>query len=88
MHAPNIGGLPARLKGSKWHQLEPLEHYYYFTARTLQGLLRKAKLEVIGRFNLTVSAGWLGKLQNVLGGFGIYVDSGLGVVARRSSGAS
>lgn len=83
-HTPNIGGLPARIKRASWHQIEPLEHFYYFNSVTLKGLLRKAGLEPIDRFNLIVSQGIRGKAQYLLGKLGIYVDNGLGIVARRS----
>jgi 2-polyprenyl-3-methyl-5-hydroxy-6-metoxy-1,4-benzoquinol methylase len=86
LHAPNAGGLPARLHGSKWHQVEPLEHLYYFTARTLGLLLRETGFEPIGRFNISISYGLSRQAQDVLGRLGVYLDNGLGVVARRHSG--
>jgi 2-polyprenyl-3-methyl-5-hydroxy-6-metoxy-1,4-benzoquinol methylase len=83
VHVPNLGGLPAKLYGARWHQIEPLEHFYYFTAKTLRALMRKAELEPVGRFSLIVSKGLRGKAQCFLGGMGVYLDSGLGIVARR-----
>ena len=83
VHVPNLGGLPANLYGACWHQLEPLEHFYYFTVRTLTMLMQKAGLESIDRFNLITSRGSKGRAQRLLGKMGIYVDNGLGIVARR-----
>lgn len=87
VHTPNQGGLPARLYGAKWHQIEPLEHFYYFSAQTLAALMRKASLEPFDRFNLVVSQGLRGQVQRFLGKMGVYVDNGLGIVARRAPNA-
>ena len=84
VHTLNLGGLPARIYRERWHQIEPLEHLYYFTAQTLSALMRKAGLEPIARFNLVISRGVRGKVQRTLGKLGLYLDNGLGVVARRS----
>ena len=84
VHTLNFGGLPAKLGGAKWHQIEPLEHLYYFTGRTLRALMRKAGLEPLDRFSLIASKRLRGRLQYYLGKIGIYVDSGLGLVARHA----
>jgi SAM-dependent methyltransferase len=82
IHVPNLGGLPARLTGRRWHQIEPLAHYYYFDSRTLQNLLRKSGFDPIARFSIVVAGGIGGAFQRWLGRLGIYLDSGLGLVAR------
>ena len=84
VHAPNLGGLPARLQGARWHQIEPLEHFYYFTTKTLKALLRRTGFEPVARFNLVVSRGLRGQVQRSLGRMGVYLDNGLGIVARCS----
>ncbi|MBC8076308.1 MAG: class I SAM-dependent methyltransferase, partial [Chloroflexales bacterium] len=84
VHVPNFGGLPARLRGARWHQIEPLSHLYYFTYRTLAAMLRQQGLEPIARFSLVVAGGARGLAQRLLDRAGVYFDSGLGVVARRS----
>lgn len=83
VHTPNAGGLPARLQGARWPQIEPLGHLYYFSAQTLSLMLQKSGLEPIGRFHLAVSGKVKGMVQASLGRLGIYVDNGLGIVARR-----
>jgi 2-polyprenyl-3-methyl-5-hydroxy-6-metoxy-1,4-benzoquinol methylase len=83
VHVPNFGGLPARLRGASWHQIEPLSHLYYFTHRTLAALLRRHGLEPVARFSLVVSGGARGAAQRLLDRAGLYLDSGLGVAARK-----
>jgi 2-polyprenyl-3-methyl-5-hydroxy-6-metoxy-1,4-benzoquinol methylase len=83
VHVPNWGGVPARLRGARWRQMEPLVHLYYFTRRTLEALMRVSGLEPAGRFNLVVSRGLRGSMQRLLGSVGLYLDNGLGLVARR-----
>lgn len=85
VHTPNAGGLPARLRGAQWSQIEPLGHLYYFTAQTLHALLQKNGLEPIGRFHLAVSGKVKGSIQEGLGRMGLYLDNGLGIVARRKA---
>lgn len=82
VHVPNFGGLPARLYGAKWRHIEPLEHLYYFTGQTLKKLMHQVDLEPISRFNLIISKGFRGKIQCALGKLGMYLDNGLGIVAR------
>jgi len=82
VHAPNFNGLPARLRGPDWHQIEPLVHLYYYTATTLSSMLQKNGFRVIGRFNLVSASGWKAHLQRGLGNLGIYLDNGLGIVTR------
>lgn len=83
VHTPNVGGLPARLQGAQWAQIEPLGHLYYFSARTLSAMLQKSGFEPIGRFHLAVSGKLKGSIQTLLGQMGLYLDNGLGIVARR-----
>lgn len=83
VHTPNAGGLPARWQRAQWSQIEPLGHLYYFSAQTLGALLQKSGFDPIGRFHLAVSGRLKGMIQAGLGRLGIYVDNGLGVVARR-----
>jgi 2-polyprenyl-3-methyl-5-hydroxy-6-metoxy-1,4-benzoquinol methylase len=83
IHTLNIAGIPARLSGARWHQIEPLGHFYYFSSHTLGGLLRNAGLEPFDRFNLVVASGLRAVAQRLLERMGLYLDSGLGVVARR-----
>lgn len=83
LHTPNIGGIPARIAAGRWHQIEPFGHFYYFNAQTLNQLLRQTGFLPVARFNLTVNKGAKAHLQTMLGKLGIYLDSGLGIVARR-----
>lgn len=83
VHTPNVGGLPARIQGAQWSQIEPLGHLYYFSVQTLNAILQKSGFEPIGRFHLAVSGRFKGAIQAGLGRLGIYLDNGLGVVARR-----
>jgi 2-polyprenyl-3-methyl-5-hydroxy-6-metoxy-1,4-benzoquinol methylase len=83
VHVPNLHGLPARLRGARWQHIEPLGHLYYFSPRTLGMLLAKAGLQPLGRFNLVVAQGIRASLQRGLGALGLYLDNGLGMVARR-----
>ncbi|MFV9504074.1 MAG: class I SAM-dependent methyltransferase [Oscillochloridaceae bacterium umkhey_bin13] len=84
VHVPNFGGLAARLKGPRWHHLEPMDHLYYFTYRTLTALFAQVGLMATARFNLITSTGPGAVLQHGLGAAGIYLDNGLGVIFRRS----
>ena len=56
VHAPNAGGLGARLRGARWHQYDPVEHLVYFTRRTLRMALERHGLEVISTFELPGAA--------------------------------
>jgi 2-polyprenyl-3-methyl-5-hydroxy-6-metoxy-1,4-benzoquinol methylase len=85
IHVPNFGGVPARLRGSKWHHLEPLEHLYYFTFGTLTKFLMLFDLKPIDRFNLIINKGSFASMQRLLGLLDIYMDNGLGIVAQRQS---
>jgi 2-polyprenyl-3-methyl-5-hydroxy-6-metoxy-1,4-benzoquinol methylase len=86
VHTPNWGGLPARLDGPRWHQIEPFSHFYYFTGRTLGKMLRQSGFTPFDRFHLIVASGIKARLQELLGGIGIYIDNGLGIVARYGDG--
>jgi len=83
LHVPNLGGLPARLKGPRWHQIEPLGHLCYFTEKTLGAMLHSAGLHPVGRFSLVMAGGIKGMAQLLLDAAGIYLDNGLGIVARQ-----
>lgn len=83
VHTINFGGLPARLAGVKWHQIEPFSHFYYFTERTLTEMLRRNGFVPNERFGLFTSAGLKDVLQRQLYSWRIYLDNGLGIVARR-----
>lgn len=83
VHAPNFGGLPARLKGATWHQIEPFGHLTYFTAHTMGKMLETAGFQPIGRFTLITQRGARAAIQTVLTRLGIYLDNSLGVAARR-----
>lgn len=83
VHVPNFGGWPARWSGARWHQIEPLEHFYYFTPQTLTRLLQTIGLNPAGRFNLITSVGWRAHLQRWMARLGLYIDNGLGIAARR-----
>ena len=82
VHVPNLGGLPARLRGASWRHIEPLTHLTYFTARTLKALVARAGLKPVDRFSLITARGLLAQLQGVFEKAGLYVDNGLGVVAQ------
>jgi 2-polyprenyl-3-methyl-5-hydroxy-6-metoxy-1,4-benzoquinol methylase len=88
VHVPNWGGLPSRLRGRRWHQVQPLDHFYYFGERTLAAALRRAGLEPVGRFSLIISHGPKARLHRLLAHLGIFLDSGLGVVAQGQSEVS
>ena len=83
VHAPNMAGLPARLHGKDWHQVQPLVHLYYFTPASLKRLLKKAGLTPIGRFSLLSPSPLKRAVQVLSDRFEIFLDNGLGIAARR-----
>jgi 2-polyprenyl-3-methyl-5-hydroxy-6-metoxy-1,4-benzoquinol methylase len=83
VHAPNFGGLAARLRGASWHQVEPFGHLTYFTAATLGMMLGQAGFEFAGRFVLKTTTGVRALLQSSLARAGLFLDNSLGMVARR-----
>lgn len=83
VHAPNMAGLPARLHGKDWHQVQPLVHLYYFTPVSLKQLLKKAGLTPVGRFSLLSESPIKRAVQVLSDWFQIYLDNGLGIAARR-----
>ena len=85
IHAPNVGGLMAKVKGSNWHQIEPLVHLYYFESRTLASLLNHSGFICSGRFYLSSISRVKESIQKILDQLGIYQDNGLGIIARRPS---
>ncbi len=82
-HTPNLDGLPARLYGARWYHIEPFNHLYYFTHRTLAQMMQRNGLEPIGLFSLVISKGMKQAVQRLLTKGGICLDNGLGVVGRR-----
>ena len=83
IHTPNFGGLPARLAGARWHQIEPYAHFYYFDAHTLTQLLNKSGFRRVEQFGLVASRGLKALAQIIIQSCGIYWDNGLGLTARR-----
>ncbi len=83
VHVPNFGGLPARLRGPRWHQIEPYAHFYYFTPGVLADMLRRAGYAPIARFHLPSGGRFRITLQKVIARLGIELDNGLGIAARR-----
>lgn len=83
IHAPNFGGIPARIQGKTWNQIDPFEHFYYFTYQTLCEMLTQCGYEPIGRFSLLTATGTKETVQRMLNRAHIFVDNGLGVVCRR-----
>jgi 2-polyprenyl-3-methyl-5-hydroxy-6-metoxy-1,4-benzoquinol methylase len=83
VHVPNFGGLPARLRGPRWHQIEPYAHFYYFTPGVLKDMLARAGLSPIGRFYLPKGDSFRNTAQKIIARIGLEVDNGLGVVAQR-----
>lgn len=59
--------------------------FILFTVQTLTALLQKSGLEPIGRFHLAVSGKVKSSVQEGLGRMGLYLDNGLGIVARRKA---
>lgn len=86
IHAPNFGGLPARLRGPHWHQIAPLVHLYYFTPATLRKVIAKSGLIDGEKFYLASSLWYKRAIQRVVYALGIQIDNGLGIVARRPAG--
>jgi len=85
VHAPNMGGIPARIRGKRWNQIEPFEHFYYFNTQTLTAMLSDAGFDTTGRFSLFTSSGLKDRVQRLLSHNHIYIDNGLGIVSRRRS---
>jgi SAM-dependent methyltransferase len=46
LSTPDAGSLVARLMGSRWHYLDPVQHINVFSRRNLVGLLRRHSLSV------------------------------------------
>jgi SAM-dependent methyltransferase len=84
IHVPNFGSLPARLRGPRWHQIEPYAHFYYFTPTVLASMLKRAGLYPIGRFHLATGGRFRRIVQNISARIGLELDNGLGIVARRA----
>ena len=86
IHAPNLGGLPARLTARRWHQIEPLGHLYYFTRTTLAELLQKVGFAAGGDFYMKSSSPVKAIVQLVFNRLGWHMDNGLGLIARKPAG--
>ena len=83
VHAPNLAGLPARLHGKDWHQIQPLVHLYYFTPASLKQLIQKAGFKPLGRFSLLSPSPFKRAAQLLSDRLNLYLDNGLGLVSRR-----
>jgi 2-polyprenyl-3-methyl-5-hydroxy-6-metoxy-1,4-benzoquinol methylase len=84
VHAPNAGSLAARLRGSAWHHLEPYEHFYYFTARTLERMLARYGLVRVSSFALHGDARLKRWLSTASRWLGLELSNGLGLLARKA----
>lgn len=84
IHAPNMGGLPARMLGARWHQIEPLGHLYYYDRRTLEETLSKVGLQPEGYFHLESTSGIKRAMQEGLEKFHLHIDNGLGVIGKKA----
>lgn len=82
VHTINMGGLPAQFSGARWYQIEPFNHLYYFTEKTLRRQMLAVGLEPMGRFSLVISSGIKARFHHLLASRSIYLDNGLGIVAR------
>jgi len=88
VNVPNSAGIPARLYGPRWDQIEPLVHLYYFTARTLSLMLERVGLRVIRRFTMTcrmdlARRDMLSSFRRAAYWLEIYLGTDLGFVAQR-----
>jgi 2-polyprenyl-3-methyl-5-hydroxy-6-metoxy-1,4-benzoquinol methylase len=86
IHAPNYGGLPAKLFGARWHQIEPLGHLYYYNRRTLVATIRQAGYNLAGYFYLKSYSPIKSTIQYLLEILQIHLDNGLGIVAQKPEG--
>lgn len=48
MVTPNVGGLQAKILGSKWYHYKPGEHLFYFSPKTIREALDRASFNWIG----------------------------------------
>jgi 2-polyprenyl-3-methyl-5-hydroxy-6-metoxy-1,4-benzoquinol methylase len=88
VNVPNSAGIPARLYGPRWDQIEPLVHLYYFTARTLSLMLERVGLRVIRRFTMTcrmdlARRDMLSSFRRAAYWVEMYLGTDLGFVAQR-----
>lgn len=83
IHAPNLGGLPARLLGKRWHQIAPLVHLYYFTRAILNEMLTREGFVLDRDFYMKSSSPAKAVFQLVFSKLGWHVDNGLGLVASK-----
>ena len=83
IHAPNMGGLPAMLRGADWHQIEPLGHLYYFIWKTLGRMMAAVGFISEGGFYLKSASALKSTVQFVLDRLHLHLDNGLGMIARR-----
>jgi hypothetical protein len=79
----NFGGLSARLCGPEWHQIDPFVHLYYFIGSTLNAMLAKSGLRMVGRFYLASASAIKEAVQRVFDRLHIAMDNGLGVIGQR-----
>jgi SAM-dependent methyltransferase len=83
IHAPNIGGLPAIVMGSRWHQIEPLTHLYYYNWKTLKATLKRVGFYSAGDFYLKSDSVVKSAIQIIVNRLHIHLDNGLGIIAQR-----
>ena len=87
VHVPNVGGLQARLRGSRWKHYEPLEHLFYFDRRTLGALFERCSLRVVAPFVLYGSSSVLNSLLTIGQAIGLSWGNSVGLLARRDVAA-
>jgi 2-polyprenyl-3-methyl-5-hydroxy-6-metoxy-1,4-benzoquinol methylase len=83
IHAPNIGGLPANMKGTRWHQIEPLNHLYYYHWKTLKASMNSVGFHSVGSFYLKSDSWVKSAIQRIVNRLHIHMDNGLGIIAQR-----
>jgi 2-polyprenyl-3-methyl-5-hydroxy-6-metoxy-1,4-benzoquinol methylase len=70
INTPDVGSVPAKILGKKWHLIVPPEHLHYFNENSLALLLQKAGFEVLmsGRFGKTFTLYYIIRfIENRLG---------------------
>jgi SAM-dependent methyltransferase len=65
---PNFGGHWARAAGLEWPWLNPHEHWFHYTERSLRQLIRTVGLDVVRRYTRSRNSGatvlaWLGRVR-------------------------
>jgi len=83
VHVPNYAW--GRAYGRHWAQLEPLDHLYYWTPRTLSTALVQVGLSPVARFSLPGTSRWRAQIQRGINAIGLWPGSGLGWLARKAN---